>query len=210
MNNQYTPWITAGLIALMFSSCVSSGLSKKKSSNYNVQVIESPADITQKCNTISKNKTYLRKFSVRSKTNDKYNVIIYDKNYMSINGTIYAYQFKMMMYQSLVLNFGSPKVMENTAKLIGIQGYCTPINDNEKTYSFIIARDVFLQKDYNSMSQAKENNPGFSFRYLVDDYYIDDFGEYRKKTYWDYFDTIFNSTNKDVTTQMYIGINLQN
>mgnify|MGYP003333990534 FL=1 len=58
------------------------------------------------------------------------------------------------------------------------------------------------------MSQATENNPGFSFRYLVDDYYIDDFGEYRKKTYWDYFDKIFNTTKKDVTTQMSIGMNL--
>lgn len=209
MNNEYMPWIGIGLFIMMLSSCVSSSVSKKYPTNYAVEIVESPDEITEKCNTIAKNKTYLRKCSVRSKTNDKYNVIIYDKNYMSINGTIYAYKFKMMMYQSLVLNTGSPYVVDNTAKLMGIQGYCTPINDKEKAYSFIIARDVFLQKDYNSMSQATENNPGFSFRYLVDDYYIDDFGEYRKKTYWDYFDTIFNTTKKDVTTQMYIGMNLQ-
>lgn len=205
MNNSYMTWISAGIIVMMLSSCISGMASKNKPSSNNVQVIESSADIKEKCNKINKDKTYLRKFSVRAKTNDKYKVIIYDKNYMSINGAIYAYNFKKLMYQSLVLNVGSPMVIDNTAKLIGIQGYCTPIDDTEKTYSFIIARDIFQQEDYNSMSQATRNNPGFSFRYLVDDYYIDDFGKHRKKTYWDYFDEIFKTTSKDVNTQMYIG-----
>ena len=90
MNNEYMPWIGIGLFIMMLSSCVSSSVSKKAPQNYAVEILESPAAITEKCNTIAKNKTYFRKCSVRSKTNDKYNLIIYDKNYMSINGTIYA------------------------------------------------------------------------------------------------------------------------
>ena len=179
--------------------------------DYTVPVTESLETVQSRAETKISDGSYLRKFSTVDKMNRHHEVIFLDEQYISIDGEIYAFKFNNLMYYGLALNLGSDRTvtLDGTDKVLGIQGYATSVKNPELTIGFIFARKLFAQPGYSSMYEATKIGGVSFYAPNVDDGYVDDFGKWRRYTYFDYFDNIFKTTKQDVRTEMYQAIQLE-
>jgi len=174
------------LAAFAFSSCAS--MKNLFGTDYSVPV-ESLEVVQEKADRIITEKSYLKKFN---------------------DDVLYGYKFHNLMYYGPSLSALNDKpVYTLPDKIIGIQGYATPVANPNVAVSFIFARKLFAQSGYSSQYEAsKINGVSFSAPY-ADDGYIDDFGRWHKYTYYDYFENIFKTRNQDVKLEMYQSIEIR-
>lgn len=195
------------LAAFAFSSCAS--MKNLFGTDYSVPV-ESLEVVQEKADRIITEKSYLKKFNTVDKMDRRHTVIILDEHYLSIDDVLYGYKFHNLMYYGPSLSALNDKpVYTLPDKIIGIQGYATPVANPNVAVSFIFARKLFAQSGYSSQYEASRiNGVSFSAPY-ADDGYIDDFGRWHKYTYYDYFENIFKTRNQDVKLEMYQSIEIR-
>lgn len=193
--------------ATLLSSCAS--LKNILYTDYSVEVTEPFADVKSKADKITAEKSYIKKFRTVDKVDKRHEVIFLDKQYLSIDGEIYAFKFHNIMYYGPSLSAGSRNIYNLPDKMIGLQGYATSVRNPEITIAFIFAQKLFAQKGYSSMHEACEIN-GVSFSGPKGDTgYIDDFGKWQRYSYFDYFENIFLTRKQDVGTEMYQAVQKQ-
>lgn len=194
------------LSSMMFTSCLSTMIAPPEY----VSVIESKEVVENKISIYETSGEYLKKFRSKDKLGNWHEWIIYDENYFSMDGIVYAYKFHELMTYSLVIT--TPKgqnIIDGSAKVMGFQGYASPINNPETIVSFIIASELFAQKGYSSKYEACQIK-GVSFISLPkDEGYIDDFGKWQSYTWTDYFEKVFSTRNKDAKKIMYSAMSLK-
>ncbi len=180
------------------------------SSEYSVKFDKTLDEVKLSAEDMEKSKTYQKSFSAKDKMGNYHNVIIYDDNYMKIDNVFYAYKFRNLMYYSLTLNvMGDIKSVDGFEKVWGLQGYATAVNNPETTISFIICKDMYPIKGFSSMYEASKISGVYFTGLNKNEGYIDDFGCWQSYEWKDYYETIFNTMNKDVKKKMFIGIGIE-
>ncbi len=194
------------MVYLGFATCASAkGLF---STDYSVSFDKTLEQVQTRAELMDKNKTYQKKFTAKDKMGNYHTVIIYDDEYLKIDNIFYAYKFRNLMYYGLTLNvMGDIKSVDGFKKVWGVQGYATAVNNPDTTISFIFCKDMYpMIKGFSSMSEAcKINGVSFVGR-NNDDGYVDDFGCWRTYEWTDYFQSIFNTMNKDVKMKMFMAM----
>ena len=177
------------------------------SNSYKVSFDKTLEQVQVRAELMDKEKTYQKHFTAKDKMGNLHIVTIYDDDYMKIDNVFYAYKFRNIMYYSLSLNMmGSIKTVEGTEKAWGGQGYATAVNNPDTTISFIFSKEMLGQKNFNSMYEANQINGVYFAGLNHNEGYIDDFGCWQTYTWTDYFQRIFNTTNKDVKMKMYMAM----
>lgn len=199
----------AALLAaiILLASC--SSLKNALYTDYSVEVSEQFDDVKSKADEIVEGKSYIKKFRTVDKVDKRHEVIFLDKQYLSIDGEIYAFTFHNIMYYGPSLSAGNKNIYNLPDKMIGLQGYATSVRNPEITIAFIFARKLFAQKGYSSMYEACQIN-GVSFSSPKDETgYINDFGKWQRYSYFDYFENIFLTRKQDVNIEMYQAVQKQ-
>ena len=191
------------IASLMFTSCLSTMFAPTEY----VSVKEPIEVIETKISTYKESNEYQKKFVSKDKMGNRHEWTIYDENYLSVDGVIYAYKFHDLMTYSLVV--AQSYTLNDTAKVIGFHGYATPISNPETVVSFIFASELFAQKGYSSKYEASQIK-GVSFRGIQgDEGYIDDFGRWKTYTWQDYYEQVFSTRNINVKKIMYSAMSLK-
>ena len=191
------------IASLMFTSCLSTMFAPTEYVS-----IKEPTDVIEtKISTYKETNEYQKKFVSKDKMGNRHEWIIYDENYFSVDGIVYAYKYHDLMTYSLVI--AQSYTLNDTAKVIGFHGYASPINNPETVVSFIFAGELFAQKGYSSTYEASQIK-GVSFRGIQgDEGYIDDFGRWQTYTWQDYYEQVFSTRNKNVKKIMYSAMSLK-
>lgn len=188
-------------------SCQS--LLKVLKTDYSVPVTEDFETVKEKADRIVVEKDYIKKFNTSDKAGRKHTVIFLDTQYFSIDDEIYAYRFHNIMFYGPGLNLLKKDIYTLPDKMWGLQGFASSVRNPSLTFSFIFAKEFFGQKGYSSMYEASQIN-GVTFSSPKGETgYIDDFGNWKRHSYFDYFEQIFNTRNQDVKHRMYQAFELQ-
>ena len=194
-------------LAALLSSCLSANFLFE---DYSVPITEPYETVKARAEKIVAEKSYIKKFNTEDKEGKKHTVIFLDRRYLSIDGAIMAYRFHNIMYYGPSLSLLKKNVYELPDKMIGMQGYATAAANPQLTVCFIFARKLFGQKGYSSMYEACKIN-GVSFSSPRGEAgYIDDFGQWRKYSYFDHFESVFKTRRQDVKTEMYQALQVRN
>lgn len=206
-------FIMVCLMAFMCTSCLTAGLASLfREPDYTVYVDETPSEIHARIASYEKKGEYIRKFRTIDKGEKYHDVVIYDRQYFSIDGVLFAYNIKDAMWYGLAITLpgGGWHKVSGTDKIIGYSGFATCVDNSDTTVSFILSQKLFSQSGYGNRSEAVSNIKGVSFYGLnYNQGYVDDFGRYQRYDYWDFFDEVFQTTKKDVKKLMYSAISVR-
>lgn len=194
------------LSCLVFSSCAT--MNKNYQSQNTINFSESPEVIHLIADSYEITKNYQKRFIAFDYMGKNHEFIIYDNNYLKMDGRIYAYKFKSLINYKLSLNiFGTETNIGGSEKVIGFEGVLTSIDNPESTYDFILAKDLFAKRHYRNKYEACKI-PGIKFKgiNIWYDGYIDSNGCWQSYSWSDYYEQVFGTVKQDIGRLLYMSL----